>query len=92
MLLTVSAMKKILHELFILQKLRNSDVREIVEFEQKEIIIATFEYENKNIKIIAKIRENEKTIFEKIIEEKTKFDQTSQLAIDIMRRIGSEIL
>ena len=92
MLLTVSAMKKILHELFILQKLRNSDVREIVEFEQQEIIIATFEYENKNIKIIAKIRENEKTIFEKIIEEKTKFDQTSQLAIDIMRKIGSELL
>ena len=92
MLLTVSAMKKILHELFILQKLRNSDVREIVEFEQKEIIIATFEYENKSIKIIAKIRENEKTIFEKIIEEKTKFDQTSQLAIDIMRKIGRELL
>ena len=88
MLLTVSAMKKILHELFILQKLRNSDVREIVEFEQKEIIIATFEYENKNIKIIAKIRENEKTIFEKIIEEKTKFTKSLDLAQKIFLKIG----
>ena len=92
MLLTVKRMREVLHELFILQKLKNVDVREIVEFEEKEIIIATFEYENKNIKIVAKIRENGRTIFEKIIEQKTKFDQTFQLATDIMRKIGSELL
>ena len=91
-MIDINSLKKIIHELFIIQKLKNSDVREIVEFKEKEIIIAMFEHEEKTIKIIAKIRENEKTIFEKIIEEKTKFEKTNSIAIEIMNKIGSALI
>ena len=87
-MIDINSLKKIIHELFIIQKLKNSDVREIVEFKEKEIIIAMFEHEEKTIKIIAKIRENEKTIFEKIIEEKTKFTKSLGLAQNIFSKIG----
>lgn len=91
-MLNTETLRKVLHELLITQKLNNRDVREIVEFEQKEIIVAVFEYENKRIKIIAKIRETESTIFEKVIEEKNKFTETLNLAKDIMYQIGRVLL
>ena len=91
-MLDINSLKKIIHELFIIQKLKNSDVREIVEFKKKEIIIAMFEHEEKTIKIIARIRENEKTIFERVIEEKTKFEKTNSIAIEIMNKIGSALI
>ena len=91
-MLNAEALRKILHELLITQTLNNRDVREIVEFEKKEIIVAVFEYENKRVKIIAKIRETELIIFEKVIEEKNKFTETLNLAKDIMYKIGSALL
>ena len=91
-MLNAEALRKVLHELLIIQTLNHKDVREIVEFEKKEIIVAVFEYENKRIKIIAKIRETELTIFEKVIEEKNKFTETLNLAKDIMYQIGRALL
>lgn len=91
-MLNAEALREVLHELLIIQKINNRDVREIVEFEQKEIIVAVFEYENKRIKIIAKIRDTELTIFEKVIEEKNKFTETLNLAKDIMYQIGRVLL
>ena len=91
-MLNAEALRKILHELLITQTLNNRDVREIVEFEKKEIIVAVFEYENKRVKIIAKIKETESIIFEKVIEEKNKFTETLNLAKDIMYKIGSALL
>ena len=91
-MLNAEALRKILHELLITQTLNNRDVREIVEFEEKEIIVAVFEYENKRVKIIAKIKETESIIFEKVIEEKNKFTETLNLAKDIMYKIGSALL
>ena len=79
---------EIMHELMIMQQLNKRDVREITEIDNKEIIIAIFEYEKETIKIVAKTRENEKTIFEKIIEEKTKFTKSLDLAQKIFLEIG----
>ena len=91
-MLNAETLRKVLHELLIIQKLNNRDVREIIEFEHKEIVVAVFEYEDKRIKIIAKIRETELTIFEKVIEEKNKFAETLNLAKDIMYQIGRTLL
>lgn len=77
----IMKIREIIHELMIMQQLNKRDVREITEIDNKEIIIAIFEeYEKETIKIVAKTRENEKTIFEKIIEEKTKFTKSLDLA------------
>lgn len=85
---TIMKIREIIHELMITQQLNKRDVREITEIDNKEIIIAIFEYEKETIKIIAKTRENEKTIFEKIIEEKTKFTKSLDLAQKIFLEIG----
>ena len=82
--LELFGIKKIIHELFLKHNIKQEEVREIVEFEKGEVIIATFEYEDKQIKIIAKIRESEVTIFEKIIENKNKFDKTLELASGLL--------
>ena len=89
---TIIKIKEIIHELMIMQQLKKRDVREITEIDNKEIIIAIFEYEKETIKIVAKTRENEKTIFEKIIEEKTKFEKTNSIALEIMNKIGSALI
>lgn len=85
---TIIKIKEIIHELMIMQQLKKRDVREITEINNKEIIIAIFEYEKETIKIVAKTREDEKTIFEKIIEEKTKFTKSLGLAQKIFSKIG----
>lgn len=84
----IMKIREIIHELMITQQLNKRDVREITEIDNKEIIIAIFEYEKETIKIVAKTRENEKTIFEKIIEEKTKFTKSLDLAQKIFLEIG----
>lgn len=84
----IMKIREIIHELMITQQLNKRDVREITEIDNKEIIIAIFEYEKETIKIVAKTRENEKTIFEKIIEEKTKFTKSLDLAQKIFLKIG----
>lgn len=84
----IMKIREIIHELMIMQQLNKRDVREITEIDNKEIIIAIFEYEKETIKIVAKTRENENTIFEKIIEEKTKFTKSLDLAQKIFLKIG----
>ena len=84
----IMKIREIIHELMIMQQLNKRDVREITEIDNKEIIIAIFEYEKETIKIVAKTRENEKTIFEKIIEKKTKFTKSLDLAQKIFLEIG----
>ena len=51
----IMKIREIIHELMIMQQLNKRDVREITEIDNKEIIIAIFEYEKETIKIVAKI-------------------------------------
>ena len=85
--LEVKAIRETIHELFLKYNIKQEAVREIVEFKQGEVIIATFEYEDKQIKIIAKIRESEITVFEKIINNKYKFMKTLETADELLSNL-----
>ena len=85
--LEVEAIRETIHELFLKYNIKQEAVREIVEFKQGEVIIATFEYEDKQIKIIAKIRESEITVFEKIIKNKYKFMKTLETANELLSNL-----
>ena len=74
------ALRQIIHELFLKHSFKKEEVREIIEFEKGEIILATFDYDDKHIKIVAQERKDGTQIFEKIITKKEKFQKTLSIA------------